>query len=93
VKPRTGDRTWLDGRSRTWRWNAGTYEQRDHYDAIEVGPEGLVWYAWNHRHGPGGEHGKSEQSFTDFAANGPLRPLPEAIDGQLRAWMKERGYA
>lgn len=87
---RTGDHSWFEGRSRTWRWNEGTYEQRGSYDAVEAGPEGLRWYHWNHAHGDGGAQSQEHQSYAAFADTGPRREIPDALCAQLRQWIAER---
>ncbi len=92
MKPRTGDRSWLNGAARTWRWNPGTYAERSAYDAVEAGPEGLVWYHWEHGYSAGGERARAAQTFASFVQNGPLRPLPQPLLDEVRAWLKERGH-
>lgn len=92
MKPRTGDRAWLNGAARTWRWNPGTYADRGAYDAVEANPEGLVWYHWEHGYSEGGQQLRAPQTFAAFEQSGPLRQLPPALHDELRAWLKERGH-
>jgi hypothetical protein len=93
VISRTGDRSWLHGDSRTWRWNEGSYEERGSYDAVEASPAGLDWYHWNHRHGDGGSQARHHQTFAEFAQSGPMREMPDALCTDLRRWLAEHGHA
>ena len=89
---RNGDHSWLDGSSRTWRWNQGTYEQRGSYDAVEAGPDGLSWYHWDHWHGDGGAQARQHQTAAEFFEVGPLREMPQAMCDDLRQWLRARGH-
>lgn len=92
MKPRTGDRSWLGGAGRTWRWNEGTYEERGSYDAVEANPSGLSWYHWDHAYADGGAQSRQHQTFQAFAASGPLRAMPDALLQQLRQWLVDHGH-
>ena len=91
-RERTGDQSWLYGAARTWRWNEGTYEGRGCYEAVEVTPNGLCWYQWNHSHGDGGPAARTLQNFAAFETDGPLRALPDRIAMELRAFLVLHGY-
>jgi len=72
----------------TLRWNDGVDAER--YDAVEVGDEGLVWYAWSHVHGRGREN-EVRQSFESYRRDGALRAMPERAKNELDALVRARG--
>ncbi len=80
-------RAWLTSPHRTLRWRSD--EDPDRYEGVTTSDEGLRWFRWSHHHGEGGEgeHEARLQSFDDFRAEGPLRPMPEAREIELRAWV------
>lgn len=90
MKPRTGDRSWLNGGAKTWRWNEGTYAERGSYDAVEANRDGLTWYHWDHGYAEGGIQARRLQTVAEFREAGPLLPMPEALLEQLRSWLAQR---
>ena len=73
--------------STTFRWNDGQDAER--YDAVEAREEGLVWYAWSHRHGTG-RHDEATQSYEAFLRDGPLRAMPAHAARELDTLVRAR---
>jgi len=67
---------------RALRWNDGSDVER--YEAVEAGPDGLLWYVWSHAAG-GGRSGELRQSWEEFDASGPARPVPPGVLATLRS--------
>jgi len=73
--------------STTLRWNDG--DDAEHYEAVEVRADGLVWYAWSHVPGRG-RHRELAQSFADFLRDGPPRSMPAHARAELEALVRAR---
>lgn len=69
----------------TYRWNDGVSAER--YEAVEVRSDGLFWYGWSHLHGVG-RTDEATQSFDDFLARGPLRPMPSFAREELESFVR-----
>ena len=78
-------RNWLNGDHRTWRWNEGSYEGKNRYDAVETSADGLVWFGWDVA--AGGATERTTQSYAGFLDEGPAADAPESILAELRAWI------
>jgi hypothetical protein len=70
------------GFSKSFRWNDGIDTER--YAAVEVRNDGLLFYEWSHLHGEG-RVAELVQSFDDFRARGPARPVPASVRAELDA--------
>lgn len=71
---------------RTWRWRTD-WDDPDHYLALESTDEGFRYFAWSHLHGEDGLTEDALQPFDAFERDGPLWPLPDEIERQVRAWL------
>jgi len=78
---------WLDAGHRTWRWNRG---ETGSYDAVETTDDGLRWYRWSHDIEGEGAFDVVRQSFTEFRASGPPRPMPPSVREAVKAWVDAR---
>lgn len=83
-------RRWLDGPSKTWRWNDG---DRERYRGVEAREGVLRWFRWSHmpEDDGGGHMPVAEQGYAAFLAEGPPAGMtpPDAIRQEMERWLKE----
>ena len=81
---------WLRSGHRTWRWRED-WEDPDHHVGLESRDAGFRWFAWSHLHGEDGQTREQTQTFEAFLADGPLWPMPEELEREVRDWLTTRG--
>lgn len=79
-------RSWLQAKSRTFRYNDGTHAE--FFDAVDVSAEGLRWYRRSHQVGDDELIDVKTQTVAAFLADGPAREAPARVVQQVRAFLE-----